>query len=232
MAWDSQIQSCSIFERRRRTIGKDRAGQNALVDSDETQPSSQPLNHAMITHSSSDAMGNPGVREDRYRWAAEHASLVKEAHWEKVRNRLKDMVCEVSKKKPTTVIPWLSPDVQRIRFSCCNCKQDAIDHILVFVIYSYSKKVGRQSLLQSCFPKHIQSPRIRLFEMINQRLHRYPSNQFIFPSLANKGTVYGLGNSVSLFYEKPTNNATADKPLYTPSIIVQLQTELDSTKTK
>jgi len=51
--------------------------------------------------------------QDRYRWAAEHASVVKEAYWDKGKNRLKDMVCKVSKKKPTDVIPWLSPDVRR-----------------------------------------------------------------------------------------------------------------------
>ncbi|KAJ8430626.1 hypothetical protein Cgig2_008306 [Carnegiea gigantea] len=45
---------------------------------------------------------------------------------------------------------------------------------------------------------------------------------------SEKGTVYGLGNSVSLFYERPTNNATANKPSYTPAVIVQLQTKLDS----
>ncbi|KAJ8426793.1 hypothetical protein Cgig2_007848 [Carnegiea gigantea] len=67
----------------------------------------------MITHSSSDAMDNPSAREDRYQWTADHASLVKEAYWEKGRNRLKDMVCKVSKKKLTDVIPWLSPDVHR-----------------------------------------------------------------------------------------------------------------------
>ena len=49
--------------------------------------------------------------QDQYRWIAEHVSLVKEANWEKGRNRLKDMVCKVSKKKQTDVIPWLSPDV-------------------------------------------------------------------------------------------------------------------------
>ncbi|KAJ8427157.1 hypothetical protein Cgig2_009516 [Carnegiea gigantea] len=90
------------------------------------QPPSQPLNHAMITHGSSDAMGNLGAREvlsqeglwfddnkDRYRWTVEYVSLVKEAYWEKGRNCLKDVVCKVSKKKPTDVIPWLSPDGQR-----------------------------------------------------------------------------------------------------------------------
>ncbi|KAJ8424601.1 hypothetical protein Cgig2_017505 [Carnegiea gigantea] len=33
---------------------------------------------------------------------------------------------------------------------------------------------------------------------------------------SEKDTVYGLGNSVNLFYEKPTNNVTANKPSYTP----------------
>ncbi|KAJ8429833.1 hypothetical protein Cgig2_000161 [Carnegiea gigantea] len=39
---------------------------------------------------------------------------------------------------------------------------------------------------------------------------------------SEEGTVYRLGNSVSLFYEKPTNNAIANKPSYTPSIVAQL----------
>ncbi|KAJ8426364.1 hypothetical protein Cgig2_001890 [Carnegiea gigantea] len=50
---------------------------------------------------------------DRYRWATKHASLVKEAYWDKGKNYHKDMVCKVSKKKLTDVIPWLSPYVQR-----------------------------------------------------------------------------------------------------------------------
>lgn len=45
-----------------------------------------------------------------------------------------------------------------------------------------------------------------------------------------KGTVYGLGNSVALFYEKPVNHTTPKKSSYTPSIVSQLQNELDSTK--
>ncbi|KAJ8424917.1 hypothetical protein Cgig2_027313 [Carnegiea gigantea] len=220
MASDSQIQSRSIFgrDRRRGTIGEDT--QNALIDSDETQPPSQPLDHAMIIHGTSDAMGNPGAREDRYRWTAEHASLVKEAYWGKGRNCLKDMVCKVSKKKPTDM--------------------------------------GRQSLRLSCIPKHIQSPRTRLLQMIDQRLHGWlicaifqekyqalkvakqvpPSEEddslFLeaVGGWSEKGTIYGLGNSVGLFYEKPTNNATANKPSYTPSIVAQLQTELVSTKTE
>ena len=38
---------------------------------------------------------------------------MKEAYWDKGRNRLKDLVCKVSKKKPTDVIPWISPEVRR-----------------------------------------------------------------------------------------------------------------------
>ncbi|KAJ8425499.1 hypothetical protein Cgig2_015892 [Carnegiea gigantea] len=63
----------------------------------------------MISHGLSDGTGNPGAR---YQWVAEHASLVKEAYWDKGKNLLKDMLCEVSKKKPTDVIPWLSPNVR------------------------------------------------------------------------------------------------------------------------
>jgi len=49
---------------------------------------------------------------------------------------------------------------------------------------------------------------------------------------SEKRTVYELGNSVSLFYEKPSNNTTANKPSYTPSVVAQPQTKLDSTKTE
>jgi len=49
---------------------------------------------------------------------------------------------------------------------------------------------------------------------------------------SEKGTVYGLGNSATLFYEKPVNHITSNKSSYTPSIVSQLQTELDSTKTE
>ncbi|KAJ8437181.1 hypothetical protein Cgig2_003810 [Carnegiea gigantea] len=48
---------------------------------------------------------------------------------------------------------------------------------------------------------------------------------------SEKGTVYGLGNSAALFYEKPVNHTTSKKSSYTPSIVSELQTELDSTKT-
>ena len=53
------------------------------------------------------------VSQDRFRWAAEHAALVKETYWKKGQNRLKDLVCKLSKKKPTDVIPWISPDVRQ-----------------------------------------------------------------------------------------------------------------------
>ncbi|KAJ8450504.1 hypothetical protein Cgig2_002189 [Carnegiea gigantea] len=49
---------------------------------------------------------------------------------------------------------------------------------------------------------------------------------------SEKGTFYGVGNSVGLSYEKPSNNATANKSSYTPSTVAQLQTELDSMKTE
>jgi len=49
---------------------------------------------------------------------------------------------------------------------------------------------------------------------------------------SNKGTVYGLGNSASLFYEKPVHPITWKMPCYTPSIVSQLQSELEMTKTE
>ena len=45
-----------------------------------------------------------------------------------------------------------------------------------------------------------------------------------------KGTVYGLGNTAKYFYKRPTTGTCSIKPSYTPSIVSQLQNELDSTK--
>jgi len=47
---------------------------------------------------------------------------------------------------------------------------------------------------------------------------------------SEKGTIYGLGNSANLLYEKPTNNSTVNNSSYTPSVVSQLQAELDSTR--
>lgn len=49
---------------------------------------------------------------------------------------------------------------------------------------------------------------------------------------SEKGTVYGLGNSATLFYEKPVHPTTSKMTSYTPSIVSQLQSELESTKTE
>ena len=47
---------------------------------------------------------------------------------------------------------------------------------------------------------------------------------------SEKGTVYGLGNAVEHFYKRPTTGTTSTRPSYTPSIVSQLQSALDSTK--
>ncbi|KAJ8426209.1 hypothetical protein Cgig2_028299 [Carnegiea gigantea] len=114
----------------------------------------------------------PGGFTDRYRWSAEHASLVKEAYWEKGKNPLKDMVSK-EKYQSLKLVKQVPPSEE--------------DNSL------FLEAIGGWS---------------------------------------ERGTVYGLGNSVSLFYEKPTNNATANKPSYTPFVVAQLQIELDSTKIK
>ena len=49
---------------------------------------------------------------------------------------------------------------------------------------------------------------------------------------SDKGIVYGLVNNVSLFHLKPTDGANASKTCRTPSIVSQLQSELELTKTK
>lgn len=67
MASDSQVRSGSMFGRDRR---RGSLAEGTLVDSDETQPPSQPLDQALISHddriishASSDATGNPGALE-------------------------------------------------------------------------------------------------------------------------------------------------------------------------
>jgi len=47
-----------------------------------------------------------------------------------------------------------------------------------------------------------------------------------FRGWSEKGTVYGLGNSSNLFYEKPIKNSNVNKSSYTPSVISQLQAKL------
>ena len=67
MASDSQVQPSSMFERDRR---RGTFAEGTLVDSDETQPPAQPLDHPIISHddriishASSDATGNSGALE-------------------------------------------------------------------------------------------------------------------------------------------------------------------------
>ncbi|KAJ8423739.1 hypothetical protein Cgig2_023894 [Carnegiea gigantea] len=47
---------------------------------------------------------------------------------------------------------------------------------------------------------------------------------------SKKGTIYGLGNAAKHFYKRPTVGTSSKNPSYTPSIVSQLQSELDSTK--
>ncbi|KAJ8432052.1 hypothetical protein Cgig2_016331 [Carnegiea gigantea] len=49
---------------------------------------------------------------------------------------------------------------------------------------------------------------------------------------SEKGTIYGLGNAAEHFYKRPTTRTSFAKPSCTPSIVSQLQSELDSTKTE
>ncbi|KAJ8445973.1 hypothetical protein Cgig2_001291 [Carnegiea gigantea] len=154
----------------------------------------------MITHGSSDAMGNP----------AEHASLIKEAYWEKGKNRLKDMVSKVSKKKPTD--------------------RKGGDTVTAAKLFSKTHTKPKDKTFADDRSKAtwvcIKPIHLPFFEEDNSLFLEAVGGW------SEKGTVYGLGNSVSLFYEKPTNNATANKPSYTPSVIAQLQTKLDSMKTE
>ncbi|KAJ8428545.1 hypothetical protein Cgig2_003793 [Carnegiea gigantea] len=195
------------------------------------------------------------LTHDRYRWSAEHAYLIKEAYWEKGKICLKDMVSKMSKKKPTDVIPWLSLDVQRqllhhkqtnegflkrsrqSRLNIITSPKAGTRHtqgsISVAIIVkkmaqiTFSQRKGGETVTAAkLFSKTHTKPKDKTFADDQSKA------TWAVGGWSEKGTVYGLGNSVSLFYEKPTNNATANKPSYTPYIVAQLQTELDSTKTE
>ncbi|KAJ8435544.1 hypothetical protein Cgig2_034115 [Carnegiea gigantea] len=224
---NSQILCRSIFgrDRRRGTIGEDRESQNALVDSDEMQPLSQPLDHVMITHGSSDAMGNLDAREDQYRWATEHASLVKEAYCEKGKNRLQDMVCKVSNKKPTDVIVTAAKFFSKIHIKPKDKTfvYDRSKATWVCIKAIHLPFFGGRSIIA------ILQEKYQLLKLAKQVPPSEEDNSLFLEAVggwSEKRNVYELGNS------KPTNNATANKPSYTPSVIAQLQTELDLMKTE
>ncbi|KAJ8421735.1 hypothetical protein Cgig2_008551 [Carnegiea gigantea] len=79
----------------------------ALLNYDKNQ---SPTGNAIVSHSASDRTGN--LSAPQILSPEEHASLVKEKFYQKGQNRLKDLVCKVSKKKPEDPIPWLSLDVR------------------------------------------------------------------------------------------------------------------------
>ncbi|KAJ8420700.1 hypothetical protein Cgig2_011134 [Carnegiea gigantea] len=188
------------------------------------RPPSQPLNHAMITHGSSDAMGN----------LVEHASLVKEAYWEKGRNCLKDVVRKVSKNKPTDVIPWLSPDVQRQLLHHKHTNEaKRWETVTTAKLFSNAHTNPKDKTFADDRSGYMGE--IPVIEIVKQVPPLEEDSSLFLEAVggwSEKGTIYGLSNSVSLFCEKPTNTAIANKPSYTPSIIAQLQTELDSMMTE
>ncbi|KAJ8422488.1 hypothetical protein Cgig2_016924 [Carnegiea gigantea] len=205
--------------------------------------------------------------QDRYRWAAEHASVVKEAYWDKGKNRLKDMVCKVGKKKPTDMIPSLSLDVRR---QLQHHKQTSTGFLKRSRQYRLNKVIGpkagtchiqRSGSASAIAKKTRIAGEIVTAAKLFSRTHtkgkdkifaddrskavweKYQSLKMakeVPPSQedgslfleAVGGTVYGLGNSAGLFYEKPVHHITSKMPSYTPSIVFQLQSELESTKTE
>ncbi|KAJ8421261.1 hypothetical protein Cgig2_004341 [Carnegiea gigantea] len=195
-----------------------------LVDSDKTQPPSQPLDHSMISmmiesflmvHQMQWAIQVPwrffamrvyGLTITKYlikslyvskatiglftHIGVEHASVMEEAYWDIGKNRLKDMVCKVSKNKPIDVLSWLSPDYHkqtstgflkrsrqsalnkvtmpkagtRISFNFCNCKEDGT-HLLI------QRKVGEIVTATKLFSRTRRKTKDKIFsQMINQRL--------------------------------------------------------------
>ncbi|KAJ8431725.1 LOW QUALITY PROTEIN: hypothetical protein Cgig2_013424 [Carnegiea gigantea] len=219
-----------------------------LVDSNETQPPSQPLDQALIYHddriisdASSDATGNPGALEDRYCWAVQHAYLLKEAYWDKGKNHLKDMVCKVSKKKPTDVIPRISSDS---KLNKATRPKAGTRHVQGSASYSAiakkMRKAGEIVTAVKLFSKTHTKAKDKIFTDDRAKAEKYQSlkmkkqvppsqedDSLFLEGVSEKGTIYGLGNSVALFYEKPVNHTTSKKSSYTPSI-----TELYSIKSK
>ncbi|KAJ8423377.1 hypothetical protein Cgig2_021850 [Carnegiea gigantea] len=97
---------------------------------DETQPQTESQQNTLIPGGPSDATANSITPqtlspegliakkylikslEDRYQWAPEHGTLIKEKFYQKDQNHLKDLVCKVSKKILEDPIPWLSFNVR------------------------------------------------------------------------------------------------------------------------
>ncbi|KAJ8427654.1 hypothetical protein Cgig2_014534 [Carnegiea gigantea] len=182
------------------------------------------------------------------------------------------MVCKVSTKKFTDVIPWLSPNVQRqlqhhkqtstgflkrSRQSRLNKVTEPKagtcyiqGSVLAFVIAKKMRKAGEIVTAAKLFSRTHTKSKDKIFADDRAKaVWVYIKPLKCQPPCANffdvhylfleavggwseKGTVYRLGNSATLFYEKPMNHTTLKKSSYTPSIVSQLQTELDSIKTE
>ncbi|KAJ8421171.1 hypothetical protein Cgig2_021473 [Carnegiea gigantea] len=102
MASTLQVESTSIFgrDRQRGTSATDVEGggnDNALLNSDENQ---SPIENGLITkkYPLKSLEVSKATTEllvhDRYQWAPEHTSLVKEEFYQKGQNHLKDLICK------------------------------------------------------------------------------------------------------------------------------------------
>ncbi|KAJ8444507.1 LOW QUALITY PROTEIN: hypothetical protein Cgig2_028322 [Carnegiea gigantea] len=259
------------------------------------------------------AFGGMYLGCDQYQWAPEMHLWLKKNFTEKT--RLKDLVCNVTKKKREDPTPWLSPDVQeqllqhkkssrgflkRSRQSMLNKTigpKARSRHILGSVsaaeITKRLRKAGETPTATKLFAKaHVrakdksfsddQSKAVWLIieasgiVLSGQRRWQQPplapehysfdlfflhclydhlctgfvdkyqslkvakqvptsyEDDGLFLEAAGgwteKGTVFGLGNAAEYFYKRPTAGTCSIKPSYTPSIVSQLQNELDSTK--
>ncbi|KAJ8438235.1 hypothetical protein Cgig2_003624 [Carnegiea gigantea] len=183
---------------------------------------------------------------DRYQGAPEHASLVKEEFYRKGQNRLKDLVFKVSKKKPDDPIPWLSPDIREqliqhkktSRGFLKRSRQAMLNKII------RPKVRSRHTLGLVSAAKIAKCLAVKGLLLGQRKAGETPTAAKLFAKAheddghfleaaggwSEKGTIYGLGNAVEHFYKRPTAGKTSTKPSYTPSIVSQLQSELDSTK--
>ncbi|KAJ8425784.1 hypothetical protein Cgig2_008601 [Carnegiea gigantea] len=208
MASDSQLESTSMF-------GRDRHQGTSATDVEGLIIKKYPVKSLEVSKATTGLLVH-----DRYQWAPEHASLVKEKFYQKGQNYLKDLVCKVTKKKLEDPIRWLSLNVREQLLQHKKSSRGLL-------------KRSRQSMLNKTTGPKARSRHI-LGSVSADEIAKRLEDDGLFLEAAGgwtkKGTVYGLGNATEYFYKRPPIGTYFIKPSYTPSIVSQLPNELDSTK--
>ncbi|KAJ8444581.1 LOW QUALITY PROTEIN: hypothetical protein Cgig2_013860 [Carnegiea gigantea] len=175
------------------------------------------------------------------------------------KNHLKDLVCKVTKKKPEGPIPSLSPDVREQLLQHKKSSRGFLKRSRQSMLnkttgpkarspYILGSKAGEIPTAAKLFAKARVRAKEKSFSddrskavwdkyqslKVTKQMPTYQEDDVLFLEAAGgwteKGTVYGLCTAAEYFYKRPTTGTCSIKPSYTPSIVSQLQNELDSTK--